>query len=289
MSSEGSLFTFYTLTPFHAGAGESSGAIDLPIQREKHTEYPVAYSSGLKGSLRYLFQTKKVASEAIDSIFGKEGLESGAGSIVFNDARILLFPCRSSQGVFKWAIAPFVLERLARDLAFIGKRHPLEIPSITNDGVAYSLEQSGLLMLEDFQVNCQVLGNADPLGGLLEKLLKPHLTIPSCPWKERVVVVSDNVFKTLVTTATQVIARNQLVDNKKSNNLWYEEVVPADAVFYTVMLPVSRSAAEGIPGSDESSPMGEIRNILSNTIVQIGGNESVGFGFVNLSYIELGA
>ena len=58
MSDNGSLFTFYTLTPLHAGAGDSAGAIDLPVQREKHTEYPAVYSSAMKGSLRCFLKAR---------------------------------------------------------------------------------------------------------------------------------------------------------------------------------------------------------------------------------------
>lgn len=83
------------------------------------------------------------------------------------------------------------------------------------------------------------------------------------------------MFKTLVTTATQIIARNVLDnDTKKSKNLWYEEVVPADAVFYTIMKPAYR-------GSEDVVRI--LSNKVSGQIMQIGGNETIGYGFVNVS------
>lgn len=42
----------YVETPLHAGSGGSVGVVDLPIQRERVTHYPVVQASGLKGKLR---------------------------------------------------------------------------------------------------------------------------------------------------------------------------------------------------------------------------------------------
>ncbi|MDA1278093.1 MAG: RAMP superfamily CRISPR-associated protein [Verrucomicrobia bacterium] len=40
----------FTRTPLHIGAGASVGAIDQPIQRERHTGFPIIPATGLKGS-----------------------------------------------------------------------------------------------------------------------------------------------------------------------------------------------------------------------------------------------
>ncbi len=42
----------YAETPLHAGSGSSVGVVDLPIQRERVTHYPLVQASGLKGKLR---------------------------------------------------------------------------------------------------------------------------------------------------------------------------------------------------------------------------------------------
>ncbi|MCS7149668.1 MAG: type III-B CRISPR module RAMP protein Cmr4 [Caldimicrobium sp.] len=47
-------------TPVHAGSGSEIGIVDLPIQREKYTEYPKIESSGLKGCLREAFEGYRV-------------------------------------------------------------------------------------------------------------------------------------------------------------------------------------------------------------------------------------
>jgi len=43
-------------TPLHAGTGNDLGVVDLPIQRERHTDFPKIEGSGLKGSIREVFE-----------------------------------------------------------------------------------------------------------------------------------------------------------------------------------------------------------------------------------------
>ena len=42
----------YAEEPIHCGIGQGLGAVDQPIQREKHTGFPVIYGSGVKGAMR---------------------------------------------------------------------------------------------------------------------------------------------------------------------------------------------------------------------------------------------
>ena len=68
-----------------------------------------------------------------------------------------------------------------------------------------------------------------------------------------------------------IIARNVL-DNGESKNLWYEQVIPAETVFYTL-----------IDDKGDGKLFGELTK--SDTIVQIGANATIGYGyckFINL-------
>ena len=65
-----------------------------------------------------------------------------------------------------------------------------------------------------------------------------------------------------------VIARHYL-DNGESKNLWYEEVVPHDSVFYTFIL----------------TPDKEMELDL-NEIIQIGGHASIGCGFTKFTQLN---
>jgi len=55
----------YAETPLHAGSGASLGAVDLPLQREKHTLYPLVQASGIKGAMRELVGEKTGVTEKI--------------------------------------------------------------------------------------------------------------------------------------------------------------------------------------------------------------------------------
>ena len=53
------ILTLFARTPVHVGAGNSVGAVDAPIQRERHTNWPVIQASGMKGALRAHFDRFK--------------------------------------------------------------------------------------------------------------------------------------------------------------------------------------------------------------------------------------
>jgi CRISPR-associated protein Cmr4 len=56
MFKKGKLFFIIAETPLHPGSGgDSSGLVDLPIQRERYTNYPKIEASGLKGCIREAF------------------------------------------------------------------------------------------------------------------------------------------------------------------------------------------------------------------------------------------
>lgn len=67
-----------------------------------------------------------------------------------------------------------------------------------------------------------------------------------------------------------VIARNVL-DNGRSANLWYEQVIPAETVFYAVI-------------QEEGE---DLSNALDGKIVQIGANATIGYGYCRFTKIAL--
>ena len=52
---EKQIFAIFTRTPLHVGAGNSVGAIDSPVMRERHTRIPIIPGSSLKGVLADLW------------------------------------------------------------------------------------------------------------------------------------------------------------------------------------------------------------------------------------------
>jgi CRISPR-associated protein Cmr4 len=142
MFSKAAMLYLYTETSLHAGSGASIGGVDLPVQREKSTRYPMIQASGVKGALRHLAEmhwpvvknkpatktTPTLPSPAslVEVMFGpaEESASEYAGALAFTDARILLFPVRSITGVFAWATCPMVIERFKRDCGRLEKFSP---------------------------------------------------------------------------------------------------------------------------------------------------------------------
>ncbi|MBQ3620098.1 MAG: hypothetical protein II940_00285, partial [Methanosarcinaceae archaeon] len=76
------IYFIHALSPLHAGTGQGTGVIDLPIAREKATNIPIFPASSLKGAMRELCNDNKEA----DKIFGAGGDFGCQGSVLFSDA-----------------------------------------------------------------------------------------------------------------------------------------------------------------------------------------------------------
>ena len=162
------LMYLYTESPLHAGSGSGLGTIDLPIQRERHTDFPVVQGSGLKGALRALARTcldddatrkrlfQRIFGDAttlgteddgkqlLQAVFGPDTEKAieHAGAITVGDARLLLFPVRSLRGVFAWVTTPLILQRFQRDVELVtGQRPPWNVP-VDPDTIASTSVQS---------------------------------------------------------------------------------------------------------------------------------------------------
>lgn len=97
MYERAAVVSLYAETPLHPGRGAASGVVDLPIQRERHLDYPIIPGSTLKGVLRS--QARLAWSQQngrLAAVFGPEtdNASDHAGALAFTDARLLLFPVR---------------------------------------------------------------------------------------------------------------------------------------------------------------------------------------------------
>jgi len=252
MLENGNMLYLYAETPFHPGSGGSLGYVDLPVQREVHTRFPVFQASGLKGVLRETALACSNSKDHVNLIFGPEDGAEHAGCISVGDARILLFPVRSLMGVFAWVTCPMVIQRLLRDYAAAFTSPPDIKCSEVKEGYALVCSGSALIISE---------GQANKPGGrivleeydfaaisndaetdILARWIADNV-IPESPeyekWRERIklqlAIVSDDAFTTFVNFNTMVVTRTQLDDIKKvvkTGALWTEENLPPDTVLY---------------------------------------------------------
>ncbi|MCC6367838.1 MAG: type III-B CRISPR module RAMP protein Cmr4 [Bryobacterales bacterium] len=266
----GGILYLQALTPLHPGSGTALGAVDLPVQRERHTDWPVIPGSSIKGVLR----------EATDNglrprLFGAPDTEgTSAGALAFTDARILAFPVRSLRGVFAWVTCPQALQRWSRDTGLIG--NTVKPPSIPIDESAAHCAQDspcvhdGKLILEEFVFEAKAFGLDffDALGDEERK---------------RLVILDDTNFSHFVKYGTEVTARIRLEEHSKTavaGALFYQEFVPAEALFYSLVLAAPsrrREAPTAEQNLDAFKPPGTI---------QIGGDETTGKGLCSLRLVK---
>lgn len=255
-------------TPIHPGSGQDDGTVDLPVQREKTTSYPMIPGSSVKGALRDYVRQQ---NGDVDTWFGKQ---ESAGQILVSDGRLLLLPVRSLTGAYRWLTCPHLIERLRRDLKRADLPHeglvaPALPPGTETPPVLTRGTTGEKLFLEErsFEVAGAVdAGLANAIGDLIADAgARARLA-------GQIAVVGDDDFAWFARYALNVQARNNLdPDRKTSKNLWYEETLPPDSLFYTMLVPrvvASKSAVDGVHEMVKDRPY-----------LQMGGNETVGQGW----------
>ncbi len=259
-------------TFIHPGAEQSGGAIDLPVARERATNYPFIAGSSLKGALRDAVKRNGMNGSDRDRIFGEQ---DQAGALLVSDARLLLLPVRSLTSAWRWATCPHLLERLARDWHRSGDNEALDkIPDVAKGCYLGQVDKgSKKLHLEERNFtpyNTNLENWIEAIGKLIaDSNAQSRL-------KEQLVVLHDDDFAWFATNGLSVQARNVLDDEKKtSRNLWYEETLPPDTLMYALL-------AERTANADSLEP---VREIFENRpYLQVGGNETVGQGWFNVKW-----
>ena len=299
----------YTETPLHVGSGSGLSSIDLPIQRERTTQYPMIQGTGIKGKLRATAEFTNLPD--LDILFGSSKTEGKnendenkdhAGAMIVGDARILLFPVRSLNGVFAYTTSHCVLNRFLRDIGRGKTGQPIDwkvpVPPEDNQGdqpqalVTSSCElmtPDKTLVLEEFSFaavpNTQVdtiaiwlANNALPVYGSREE---------GAYWQKKVqnslVILPDNDFRDFALYATEVITRIKIDRKSKTvenSALWTEEHLPTDTLLYA---PIYATNSRKKGHTKTGAEILEIASNLNNTpgsYLQLGGDETVGRGIV---------
>ncbi len=300
------LLTLYTRTPLHVGSGTSVDVVDLPIMRERITGFPVIPASSLKGVLlqhaRETFaggthaRAKTIPDEA-KLLFGAvegegEAQVSNAGCVQIMEAKILAFPVRSLAGCFAWLTCPAALERFKRDT-----KKPFTIPNVDKDRVVAGTElvipNQNQVVLEEYALDLQpnTTGQAATLGGALTALVSDPL------WEgklaTRLALVHDENFQHFVTTCTEVVARIVINPATRTNeNLFNQENVPCEALFYSVLTVLPPRRDTGGTGTDQAlqhanEKLAALLPVQNPPILQIGGDETTGHGLCETKREEL--
>ena len=293
----------YCVSPVHMGAGTQLGAIDNPIQRERHTAHPMMVGSGIKGALRHDAAVRWEKPEMVGRIFGPdagkgENASDHAGAISFSDAQLVLFPVRSLKQTYVYATCPTALARLQRTLMTAGVEGVAEwkIPTLEQDQCVV-LEKDLLvgenLILEAFQFEA-VEGWKEIKGiakWLAEHAMAAEPTFFADKVRAHMVVLHDDRFNYFVRNATVVEAHVRINDETGTaddGGLFYTENLPPESLLVSLAM-ASRERYE--KKKAPAHPIDEAKNVLvlvksdfDGTMVQVGGDATSGRGQVMVRF-----
>ena len=263
----------FTRTPLHIGAGASVGAIDQPVQRERHTGFPIIPGSSIKGVLRD--HLSHVGRETVSDLFGRGGSDEdfSAGKISFGEARLLAFPVRSARGSFALATSPLALQRFARDA---GIQHPVptspeDMSCLAGDKVVISRNNVSGVVLEEYRFK---LNGPFPAAweAELTQLLGDAVLSGAAG---RFVLLSDGDLSHFALTACQVnqhVRIDDVTGTAEEGGLFNEEVVPSETLLYAPLTVVNRGHAENQV----------FQALAPEQLVQFGGGGTTGLGYCSV-------
>lgn len=277
-------------TAIHVGASSNDDLIDLPIQREAHTDWPMIAGSGMKGAWRSRAASEPTISQSQEySIFGPStgNAAEHAGAIMVSDARLVLLPVRSLTSHFKWVTCHSLLQRYLRDRLRLGYLSETEITSAKASGhkALVATENHGeSLYLEEFRYEVKK-ASLDQVVAMLADLMGEEYREDI---EENLVIVSNDQFNYLSRAAVPLQARIAIDEKSKTvapGALWYEEYLPAETVMYNCL---SFGEARGKePMSSEQLKQTFLSNLVcEHPHIQVGGNATVGMGWFGVNPVK---
>ena len=226
-------------TNLHVGNENTSsyGLIDLAVQRNVTTGLPCINSSSLKGALNeFATQELGMDEQSLIKIFGC-------------DKKGRCKDTQKGQYTFFDANILFLPVQDGNSLYHLETSHDV-IARFRNQMLMFDVE---------LNENDEALANE----------LKTTLGIS----KEVKIIENDADFVDLCSDDNLPIIARNVLENGESKNLWYEQVVPAEPVFYTL-----------IDDKQDGTLFGELS--MPNAIVQIGANATIGYGYCKFTNLR---
>jgi len=309
------IYWLHLLSPTHAGVGRGVGYIDLPIDRDGITGWPIIRGSAFKGVWsdscaqrlipnpgtnddRSTTDRRKIDTlegRHLKSAFGTVGEESNsnAGALIPTDARLVCLPVRSFRGTFAWATSPLCLSMLHRTLKLAGENvTALAVPECLTDDVAHHASETVLvegdnIFLEDLDFIARKCDIADVWAEKISSWVFPD---DDALWRQqfrqRFVVLPDSAFDFLCETGTEVHTRVRIDSDTKTvadKALWTEESLPAETILAGF---IQCDRIFGHNGEDVT-PSGLLKEFATQPLgLQIGGKATVGRGQARCIFTE---
>lgn len=260
-----------TKTNLHVGSGDINfGIVDKQVQRDTITNLPVINASSLKGAIKDHFdEVIKNDTETSQTFLKLFGDEESQGLLKYIDAKLLFLPLRSNKKPFYHVTSQSNLQEMKNFLNSMGINISFDQIEDTENSIVIGNEKD--VVVED--VGC-------------ESVQMDIQDITSLFGIQNLAVFTDEDFNEAVSNLP-VIARNNLEEGKE--NLWYEEVVPRESIFYTVLNYYDNfndSGADKRGKTDKTVFERQIKKFdekLLSDFIQIGANASIGYGICSFS------
>ncbi len=295
------LLFIHALSPVHAGTGQSTGAIDLAIARDRATGFPVVPGTSVKGSLRARAKDMGKPDTFIFPLFGPDTANASdhAGGVAIGDANLLLLPARSIGGTFAWVTSPYLLARFARDCAEanlgnvpLGKQlQPAKVEHCviaTDSCLKVTHKKQGKstdeVIFEDLNLEPEKTEAVDKLAQFIGQYVFPSDDFWQESLRKRLCIVHDEVMSFLSQHATDIVARVALKHESKTvDNLWHEESLPTESILVSLVAAVPN----GKTGKDAQGLLSDFAEVAQGSI-QFGGKATVGRGRCRVVFCDGG-
>ncbi len=253
------LVHLYLLSPLHTGGTTQEGNL-LGIARESHTNLPYIPSSTIRGKLR-----SSVSDEATKfKLFGTEldkadKLEQG--NIWIGDGSILWLPVSSLSHGVVWISSPMLLRRWAN--------YNNKLAKVPGDYSCSFQKDNSQVYLKDAIFKSSELQQWDDWQEFVPKT-------PETGGIKQVLVVPDKHCATLIQMSLWRQVKIKLDEHKSvDGGFRYEEAIPPDTFMY---FPWGITSQANGSTADSNQKFTDL--LKEQSILQIGGQESLGRGFV---------
>lgn len=251
----------YLIAPLHTGGATQEGNL-LGIARESHTEIPYVPSSTIRGKLRSLTAAtslNKLWGNTIDDVTNGTDANLSQGALWVGDASILWIPVPSLSHGVVWVSSPMLLRRWARLNA-----PNLEIPADYSTNIAAGKP----VYLKDAILKAPDLNSWSQWQQFMPTQAQASI--------QNVLVLPDRHCATLIQMSLWRQVKIKLDEHKVvDGGFRYEEAIPPDTLMYFPWGVTSQANGTG------ASAVTDLENLLTeHQILQIGGQESLGRGFV---------
>ena len=284
-------YWIHSVTPLHVGAGRGLGYIDMPIVREKVTNWPYIPGSSIKGVIADYNNASDDKTRSGNTLAafgtGSSDNESAAGALIFTDANIFCLPVRSFYGTFAWMTSPFCLRRIDMDIKlpdFDGDKNAF----VTNDSVLVNVRDSdneNKIYLEDLDITSQADNQVSEIADKAAKIIFSGNYAWQKIFTKRFVMVNDDIFTFLCESGTEVNAHIR-IDGESGvaadGALWYEEALPVESIL-TGKVWCDKVFVNDIDITQQDLFDTYCKGVLN---LQIGGKASTGKGQVRCVFEE---